>query len=202
MNSLTAFDKLIEAIQSYEEMERFYIERTNAHIALVNDAIDKIVRAYPEYRELLARGDVHDQSKFEDPERVPYVYVTWGHKSKKEGVPFKVPEGMEAEMHKATQHHVLTNKHHPEYWAKDKSQVAIDAKDRNKLEQAIDVSAMPPIDIAEMVADWQAMSWELQTNTARQWYDKQKKERWLFTAVQDNLIDKLLKVFKKEAGNV
>jgi hypothetical protein len=59
---------------------------------------------------------------------------------------------------------------------------------------------MPPIDIAEMVADWQAMSEELKNNTAREWYNKQKDVRWHFSEEQDQLIDKLLKVFEVDTN--
>lgn len=55
---------------------------------------------------------------------------------------------------------------------------------------------MPEIDVAEMVADWQAMAEELQTNTAREWFEKQKDVRWHFSERQVKLIDKLLSVFE------
>ena len=57
---------------------------------------------------------------------------------------------------------------------------------------------MPDLDVAEMVADWQAMSEELQTNTAREWYDKQEGVRWRFSETQKKLIDKVLQVFEKK----
>jgi len=40
---------------------------------------------------------------------------------------------------------------------------------------------MPDIAIAEMIADWQAMSEELKKNSAREWFDKQKDVRWHFS---------------------
>jgi hypothetical protein len=49
-----------------------------------------------------------------------------------------------------------------------------------------------------MVADWQAMSEELKTNTAREWFNKQKDVRWHFSKHQEQLIDKLLSVFEHE----
>ncbi len=61
----------------------------------------------------------------------------------------------------------------------------------------IDVSAMPNTYIAELVADWQAMGEEL-GNAAREWYDKQKDVRWHFSPGQDQLIDRLLKVFETQ----
>ena len=69
----------------------------------------------------------------------------------------------------------------------------IDPKDRDKSDKCIDASKMPDIDIAEMIADWQAKADELKKNTAREWYDKQKDVRWRFSDRQDILIKKLLK---------
>jgi len=47
-----------------------------------------------------------------------------------------------------------------------------------------------------MVSDWQAMSEELKTNTSREWYDDVKDVRWSWSKKQENLIDKLLRVFE------
>jgi superoxide dismutase len=47
-----------------------------------------------------------------------------------------------------------------------------------------------------MVSDWQAMSEEIKLNTARQWFEKQKDVRWHFSKHQEQLIDKLIKVFE------
>ena len=50
----------------------------------------------------------------------------------------------------AHRHHVTTNKHHPEYWEND-------------------ISHMPEVYVAEMVADWWARSSEMGTNL-REWF--------------------------------
>lgn len=84
----------------------------------------------------------------------------------------------------AIQHHVLNNPHHPEYWAED--------SDNSK---PLDVSKMPEIYIVEMVADWQAMSEEL-GNTIRDWFNKVNNVRWHFSPDQEELINKLIKVFE------
>jgi len=56
--------------------------------------------------------------------------------------------------------------------------------------------------VAEMVADWQAMSWELGKGSARKWFNKQKDVRWHFSESQEHLIDRLLGVFEsKEKEN-
>lgn len=179
--------KLTEAdFSDQKTKESFFEKRTKAHIALVGDAIEKIVAQYPEFKELLPRKDTHDKSKFEEPERTPYIELTWR----------KFVKNNEADpnINKATLHHIMNNSHHPEYW--NKAEANLSKEDRDKSDKVIDASKMPDLEVAEMVADWQAMSEELQTNTARQWYDSVKDKRWRFSKHQDELIDKLIKVFE------
>jgi len=203
------FNKLLEKINTADEMEsekyQWFVERTNKHIDLVKGAAQKIVDAYPEFEDLLQRVRVHDASKFEEPELTPYISITWRHKLEDEkggydpinNKGYKTPGLLDKEdENEATLHHITTNSHHPEYHLKDKSQANISSKDRDKSEKCIDASEMPDLDIAEMVADWQAMSEELGKNTAREWFDKQKDVRWHFSDKQEQLIDKLLSVFE------
>ena len=75
---------------------------------------------------------------------------------------------------------------------------SINAKDRDKSDECVDASKMPDLAIVEMVADWQAMAEELKKNTAREWFNKQKDVRWHFSEHQEELIDKLLKVFEED----
>ena len=171
------------------EKEAWFEERTAKHIALVKQAARKIAEANPEFREfdgteLVMQADEHDASKLIAPEREPYIDLTWKHKfDNYKG--YKTPGTLDDEaINQATLHHVRNNRHHPEYGQE------------NEKGEVIDASGMTNVDIAEMVADWQAMSEELKTNTARQWYDKQRNVRFKFTAEQEALIDKLLKVFE------
>lgn len=195
-----------EAKLEGDEKEQFFVDRTNKHIQLVQNAAAKIVEAYPEFDELLKQVEVHDASKLEEPERTPYVEITWRHKLENEkgeydpynGKGYQTPGKLEKEdENEATIHHITTNSHHPEYHLEDKSDANVDIDDRSKSE-LVDASLMPDIDVAEMVADWQAMAEELQTNTAREWFNKQKDVRWHFSEHQEELIDKLLKVFEEE----
>lgn len=178
---------------SQEEKEAFFEERTAKHIALVQKAIDVIVNRNPEWKEfdeteLVARGIRHDASKFLKPERGPYIDLTWNK--------FKGIKDTNPLINKATLHHIINNSHHPE--ASNPDEANLSAECRDESDHAIDAGKMANIDIAEMVADWQAMSWELGTNTAREWYDKQKNVRWVFTPAQDKLINDLLNVFEQE----
>lgn len=204
------FERVLEQVNWQEEMEKHFEDRTNLHIALVQKAIDKIITANPEWKEfdenaLYARGRIHDASKLVEPERTPYISITWRHKLEKaqgeydpyNGKGYQLPGLLKKEEeNKATLHHITTNAHHPEYHLKNKDDANINAKDRDKSDNCIDASLMTALDIAEMIADWQAMAEELQTNTAREWYNKQKDVRWYFSKEQGILIDKLLKVFE------
>jgi hypothetical protein len=204
---------LVEDASTKSEQELYHEERTAKHIALVQDAAKRIAEANPEFKEfdgneLIAQAAVHDASKLEEPERTPYIKITWRHKLENEQGdyspyhdkgsyknPGKLPDPDENE---ATIHHVTTNSHHPEYHLEDKSKANISKENRDESDFVVDASRMPPIDIAEMVADWQAMSEELKKNTAREWFEKQKDVRWHFSKEQEALIDKLLKVFETE----
>ncbi len=177
----------------FPEKEEWFEKRTKQHIYLVRKAANEIVRKYPEFKELIQRVQHHDETKFEEPERTPYVYLTWDKKIEKEtGKKAKAtPESLEA-----TYHHVIHNAHHPEYYVKNREEIDFQKEDRDSLERAIDVSAMPDLAVAELVADWAAMSEELGTSL-RGWYESKKDKRWKFSQHQEELIDKLLKLFKE-----
>lgn len=176
-----------------KELEKYFFARLKKHINMVQKSAKKIAQLYPEFSDLIEKVKTHDQSKFEEPELTPYISLTW---RKKPGN--KDTKGLLSldEENKATIHHVTSNSHHPEYHLENKEEANIDPKDRDKSIKCIDASAMPNIDIAEMVADWQAVSEELQTNTAREWFNKQKDVRWKFSPKQEKLIDKLLMAFE------
>jgi len=201
------YNKLFEDLSNSEQIEKeqFFLDRTNKHIELVQKAAAKIVEVYPEFEELLKQVEKHDESKFHEPEVKPYIEITWRHKLEKEndefdpynGKGYQTPGELEKEEeNKATMHHITTNSHHPEYHlGVDYDEANVDADDRSKSD-LVDASLMPEIDIAEMIADWQAMAEELQTNTAREWFEKQQNVRWHFCDDQVKLIDKLLSVFE------
>lgn len=205
------FEELLEKLsrvqlkETPDEKEQWFEERTKHHIELVQSAAEEIVFAYPELEALLKQVEVHDASKLEEPERTPYIEITWRHKLEDEqgeydpinSKGYKTPGQLDKEdENNATLHHITTNSHHPEFHLKDKSKANINAKDRDKSDECIDASAMPDIDVVEMVADWQAMSEELKKNTTREWFNKQKDVRWRFSEHQEKLIDKLLSVFE------
>ena len=178
-----------------EEMQKFFEKRTNKHIELVRKYCKKIYDTDNErFEGLIERGQRHDQSKFSDPEIGPYLWITWQYKCKDEGKELDLPEGMSEKMSKATEHHVKKNRHHPEFHSKKKVDFS-KREDRDKPPKTIvDASSMEDLDIAEMVADWCAMS-EEKSGNPKQWADKNVNIRWKFTDKQKDLIYELIKVF-------
>ena len=177
----------IKLSASKKEKKDYFNKRTKKHIERVQKACKKIVDKYPEYEKLLEQCKDHDSSKFEEPEMSPYIELTW---SKKEDSDAKSTK----EMNDATLHHIKNNKHHPEYHNKDKANIS--STNRDESIECISADKMDDISIAEMVADWQAMSEELKTNTSREWYNEVKNVRWSWNKEQNKLIDKFLKVFE------
>ena len=176
---------ITEAVEANDKVS-FFKQRTDSHVNRVKENAKKIVEAYPEFKQLLSLAEKHDASKYLEPEYTPYLDLTWNK--------FKGIKDTDARTNEATLHHITSNPHHPEYWDKDKAN--LDPNDRDKSVECLDATRMPDICLAEMVADWQAMSQELNQGNCRAWYDKQKNVRWKFNEHQDQIIDKLIKVFE------
>ena len=177
---------------AFAEMKAWFEERTKKHIERVQKYCKKIEDYDSDkFEGLVDRGEVHDQSKYEDPEIDPYIYTTWQYKCKDDGKEFECPDGMEEKMNKATEHHVKNNAHHPEYHC-EKEVDLINREDRDKPpEEMIDATKMEDLDIGEMCADWFAMSEEKSTDP-KDWADKNVNVRWKFTDEQKDLIYELI----------
>lgn len=176
-------------------IDHFY-KRTKNHIDLVKKYIDKIYLSNPtKYKELLDRKEIHDQSKYKDPELEPYIFITWKYKCEKEGKSFEIPQKIQDLNHQATFYHIKNNRHHPEFHDPNVTDKNLNKKDRDEVPQKItDGTNMSDIDIAEMVADWMAVSEERNSNPV-EWANKNINTRWKFSDNQINQIYKLLKLF-------
>jgi hypothetical protein len=180
------FEKCAE--MATPEMEKHFKERTDHHIHLVQKYCKKLEEHVPG---LVARGERHDASKFENEERLPYTWLTWRYKCKDAGKPCVLPKGMEERINKATEHHILSNAHHPEFHQSKRSGL-LNTDDRDKPpKEMIDSTKMSKLDIGEMVADWCAMS-EERGNTPKEWAKKNVNVRWKFTPEQEKHIFKLI----------
>jgi len=171
------------------EMKNHFEKRTNNHIGLVQKYCGK-VNELGGYDGIVERGEIHDASKFEEPEYTPYVFITWDYKCKDDGVDSEFPQEIKNKATEATNHHVKSNRHHPEFHTEQTD--LINREDRDKPpEEMVDAMEMDNLDIAEMVCDWCAMS-EERGNTPMQWADKNVNVRWKFTDEQKDLIYDLM----------
>lgn len=180
-----------------KEMENWYVKRTQAHIKSVQNYCNKIESYDPiRFKGLVDNAKWHDQIKFREPERTPYVFITWMYKCKNMNppVPYSPPEHMKAIMDEATAHHIKNSQHHPEYWS-DVTDNLVNPDARDEASQIIDATKMPDIYIAEMVADWFAVAKE-RHNSVKFWADKNINKRWMFAPEQTKLIYELVENIK------
>lgn len=165
-----------------KEMIEYFYNRTKIHIDLVKKYSDKIYTYDPvKYLPLKSRIIYHDKSKYESTELVPYIFITWFHYCKDKNIEFKIPK--EINIDKAIFHHIKSNRHHPEFHDMNFNQ---DVK--NKI---IDATSMDSTDIAEMVADWMALSNE-RNNLPIDWAKLNINTRWNFTEDQITQIYELI----------
>ena len=150
------------------EMEHFFDERTRRHVSLVDKWAKRIEAAFPqEFAGLSKRMPEHDASKWEEPERTPYVYLTWKHAHED----YEYPPGVGELVKQVAIGHVHANSHHPE-----------SKGPRN----------MDDLDLGEMMADWCAMSEEL-GNSPVDWAKKNVGTKWDFSTAQSELIFRVLR---------
>jgi len=135
-------------------MVDFYERRTKEHIDRVRACISLLAPLVEFAVELIARGAVHDVSKFGEEERIPYIWLTEFHRCRCNGTAFSYPPGMQSQVDEAIAHHMRSNRHHPEFHA--------------------DPNDMTMTDLTEMVCDWTAMAIEFgqEDGSARSWADR------------------------------
>lgn len=191
------------------EMRQWYEDRTARHIDLVKKYC-RLIDIYETARfnhgfEVitdpsfggsgirLSEMECHDKSKLEEPERTPYIYISWQYKMKDEKKEFQPPADIKEMMSRATFHHIKYNPHHPEAWDDSVKLQDRDSINRDKPISwtVTDASKMPDFYIAEMVADWMAISEEKGTSV-KDWADKNVNIRWKFTEQQTALIYELI----------
>lgn len=172
-----------------DEMVDFFEKRTERHIELVQKYCRVLNDEFTEVDGLEERGRFHDVSKLVEPERTPYIFITWDH----EVDDYEIPDGVDKL--RATRHHILTNAHHPEYH--DDRLVLGDAEGMLRPEDrdwgpegdlVVDATEMPAVDILEQVADCAAMSEELGANTVREWFEEKIGCRWDYGDENEALI--------------
>jgi hypothetical protein len=156
------------------EMIAFYERRTQEHIDRVRRCM-AVMASVTEYTdELNERARVHDASKFGSVERLPYIWLTEFYRCRRFGEPFSYPIGMEERVRAAVDHHVTTNRHHPEFHA--------------------DPNDMTHVDLIEMVCDWTAMSQEFGQDggSARGWADKTIGHRFILNDERRDFVYRMI----------
>ena len=190
--------KLAEMNDQWATMVDLFYQRTNNHVALVNKYAEIIYYRFPEIcAELVTNTHAHDASKYQPTEYIPYVYLTWGKQNNMdftglcETMPeckihsFRSSQDIKDAIHQATFHHVTTNKHHPEYHSTNPS---INSSDRDAAPDKIVIAtSMDVLSLAEMCADWAAVSEELGTDLVK-WAYKNIGTRWRFRPYQKRQI--------------
>lgn len=111
------------------EAEKATNSETLEHIQNVRNLLNLAVR------ELLHRGEIHDQSKLGDVERKTFVEYTPRLKASTYGS--EQYKGFLREMKAALDHHYAHNRHHPEHFGNG-------------------ISDMNLLDVLEMLLDWKA----------------------------------------------
>jgi hypothetical protein len=183
--------------KQWDKMEDHFVNRTKRHINLVRKYTEKIESKYPKsLAGLHEQSLVHDASKFEEPEYSPYLHIAWKYKLQAEGQTYDPPSSIKDDMTKATEHHVKSNKHHPEYWTDQVNTINPDNRDAPP-EEMVDASKMPDVSLAEMCADWMAMAEEKGTNPLT-WAEKNVNIRWKFTEGQTKKIYEILNTIWKQ----
>jgi len=179
--------------EATDEKEAWFEKRTKHHIDLVKKYCRRIyeydAKRFPK---IISQGEKHDASKYTHPERLPYIDISWHYRLKDKGQKYEVTPEQKAAMDKASTRHINNNPHHPEYHSP--KEIAINAKNRDKHIEGtpmVDATRMDDSNIAEMVADWSAMS-EEKGGTPKDWADKTVNKRWKFTPKQVKLIYELI----------
>ena len=191
------YKKHYEEEEIPKEMINWFKERTKKHIDLVKKYGGLILnnidlKSSINIPKFLHDIHEHDQSKFLEPEKTPYIYISWDYHCKDLQIPFQIPKEIIEQTNKASNIHVCNNKHHPEYWMKNKTLDVINRSDRDQPNDfLIDCTLMPLTYIASMCTDWMAMSDEKGTSP-QEWAKKNINIRWRFTKEQENFIYKIL----------
>lgn len=181
-----------------EEMKKWYFKRLNNHVKLVQKWYGRIY-AFTGIDEVSVK--YHDMSKMGEPELTPYIYTVWKQKANLEGFDYEIPKDMVDSCHAATIHHIITNKHHPEYWDDNfDAEKSFNRENRDAVaEHPVDATKMPMKYIAEKLADWMATAEERGTDPYA-WAELNINKRWLMTDKQIAftylLLDKVWSVYQ------
>ena len=169
-----------------DDMVAFFEERTRVHVQGVQRNGRMMAKTLEEsgeggetVTELLAAIEIHDASKWEEPERTPYVWLTHWHRQRSAGISFEYPPGVEDAVSAAIRHHKAHNTHHVE------------------AHQSPD--DMSDAQVAEMVCDWAAIAQEMASDPSvspRTWFESHALSRWSFSPSTLSRIEHFLRALE------
>ena len=170
------------ATEPSPEMIAFYERRTTEHIERVRTCLYTMAKLTDYTKELTERAKVHDASKFGAEERVPYIWLTEFYRCRRNGEVFIYPDGIEERVRDAINHHVTTNRHHPDFHR--------------------DPNDMSNVDLIEMVCDWTAMAQEFDQDggSACSWADKTIDKRVTFNEEKRRFIYDMIDRLDRETA--
>ena len=153
---------LLRAIDDIkEEIANKTVQKREEYLRYINEHIENVKRAYDifvsidwdesiiSHDDLVLLGDRikrHDESKYSDEEFE-------GFRMHFHSINEKEKQEHQEEYDEAWKHHYMTNDHHPEHWVHD------------GIVEEMSITA-----IAEMICDWQAMSFKY-GGTCLSWYN-------------------------------
>lgn len=160
-----------------EAMITLFIKRMQFHQSLVRKYL-LLMEGYLNLSKslLLDVAEQHDQSKFEEPERTGYIWITWMYYCKSQNISFQYPIHVKESVFSAWNHHVINNRHHPEFHENP--------------------NLMLNLDMVEMVCDWMAVSHENKTNCMN-WALENLDKKWSFSKSTKEIIFSTIKELEK-----
>jgi hypothetical protein len=164
-----------------EEMEQIFIARSNLHRSLVKKNL-LLMAGYENLSldQLDELAEQHDLSKFNEPERIAYLWITWKYHCNNKGTAFNYLPEIEEVVTKGWLHHIQNNSHHPE------------------AHESLDL--MSDIHIVEMVCDWTAIAQENNNNSCLTWANMNIDKKWNFSLAKKNFIFKTIHELDKRRG--
>lgn len=156
-------------VKEYEDYINEHISNVKVAYMQYGDKLCKALNISPIV--LLRNVNAHDKSKWSEEEFD--AYRQYFHPCSDE-TPNKEWFNM------GWVHHQNNNPHHPEYW--------IDRSDDGK------ILTMPPVYIAEMLLDWQAMKIKFGGNNYD--YYMQNRDKKPFSEETKKILDEVIKIFK------
>jgi len=171
-----------------KEMTDFFFDRTHRHVDLVIKWYSRCMEYLDYEKRKYVHIYEHDESKFNYPEFLPYVHITWYYKNKD----YVLDEETKELVAEATFHHIKSNKHHPEYWDNNFNEDVFNKQNRDDIpNQIVDATGMPIEYVIEMTADWFAVAEEKGTDPY-EWASFTIDKRWNFNIKQKAVIYDLM----------